>query len=104
MKRFSVAADEPILERVVEQALVRAAKKRGGMAFKLVIFRQAGWPDRTVIMPGGRIGFVECKRPGQRPTNLQWHWIKKLRAWGFDARVIDHPDQVDPYFAELFGE
>ena len=91
-----------MLERVIETALVKAAKKRGGMAFKLVIFRQAGWPDRTVLLPGARIGFVECKAPGKKPTKLQCYWLNKLKGWGFDARVIDHTNQIEPYFAEVF--
>ena len=91
-----------MLERVVERALVKATKKRGGYAFKLIIMRQAGWPDRTLLLPGARIGFVECKAPGKKPTKLQRYWLKKLTNWGFDARVIDHTDQIEAYFAEVF--
>ena len=51
-------------ESALERAIVERTKKLGGRAFKWVSPGQAGVPDRICIFPGGRVLFVELKRPG----------------------------------------
>ena len=92
-----------MLEREVEGAFVREGKKRGCWVPKLVMFRAAGFPDRTVLGQGGRIAFVELKRPGGKTSRLQDIVLKRLRKLGFTAVVIDHPDQIVPFYNRLFG-
>lgn len=72
------------LEKEVEAALVRQVKRRGGLCLKWVCPGWAGVPDRIVLLPGGRIVFVELKRPkgGVVSSRQQW-WRDKLRALGF---------------------
>lgn len=53
-----------MLERVVEQSVGRLVKAHGGRYFKWVSPGYTGVPDRICIFPGGRIIFVELKRPG----------------------------------------
>ena len=36
------------------------------MAYKFVSPGNAGVPDRVVILQGGKSGFVELKRPGEK--------------------------------------
>lgn len=78
-----------MLERHIEDALVKAAREAGGWAPKWVSPGHDGVPDRIVLMPGGRIKFVELKAPGEKPTPLQAKVHAKLRALGFDVDVID---------------
>lgn len=51
-----------------ESALERDAreyvKKLGGKFYKWTCPGEAGVPDRICILPGGRVIFVELKRPG----------------------------------------
>lgn len=54
-------------EKVIEQKLVKAVRAAGGIAPKLASPGFDGMPDRMVLMPGGRIGFVEVKAPGEKP-------------------------------------
>ena len=82
-------------EKGIELYLVKQVKALGGQAFKLVLFSGAGFPDRTVLLPKGRIAFVELKSPGQKPRKIQWFWIKKLRALGFHVFVCDTYEKVD---------
>lgn len=45
-------------EKEVEAALVKAAKKRNGVALKFVSPGLSGVPDRLVLLPDGKIGFI----------------------------------------------
>ena len=58
-------------EKIIEQHLVKAVKNSGGIAPKLVSPGFDGMPDRLVLLPGGKIGFVEVKVPGKEPRPLQ---------------------------------
>lgn len=51
-------------ETTVEQNICRQVKALGGVAWKWVSPGRSGVPDRICILPGGRIIFVELKRPG----------------------------------------
>lgn len=53
-------------EKEVEAALVKAAKKRNGLALKFVSHGLSGVPDRLVLMPNGKMGFIELKASGKK--------------------------------------
>lgn len=52
-------------EKQIEQKLVRMAAAKGGVALKFVSPGCDGVPDRLVLFPGGKTGFVELKAPGK---------------------------------------
>lgn len=81
-------------EKSIEAKLVAAVKARGGVCWKFTSPGTAGVPDRIVMMPFGRIGFVEVKAPGEKPRQLQQLRIKTLQRLGFKAFVLDSPDQI----------
>ncbi len=81
-------------EKQVEQKLVRAVKSRDGICPKLVSPGMDGMPDRMVLLPGARIGFVEVKAPGQKPRKLQLLRHRILRGLGFKVFVLDSPEQI----------
>lgn len=82
-------------ETIVEQALTRAVHARGGLCWKFTSPGTAGVPDRIVILPEGKIGFIEVKAPGQHPRPIQQHRIAQLRARHIPALVLDHPNQIE---------
>lgn len=88
-------------EQVIEAYLRDKVKSAGGLAYKFVSPGNSGVPDRIVIMPGGRIIFVELKAPGNKPTVLQLNQHGRLRALGCDVRVIDSKQGVDELLQEL---
>lgn len=81
-------------ERQIEQKLVKAVKAAGGIAPKLTCPGFDGMPDRMVLMPRGRIGFVEVKAPGEKPRPLQLSRHRLLRRLGFKVYVLDGAEQI----------
>lgn len=53
-----------MLESALEQKIVERVKAKGGLCFKWVSPGVSGVPDRIAILPGGRVIFIEVKRPG----------------------------------------
>lgn len=87
------------MERTVEAYLVKKVKDAGGFCIKLVGI--AGIPDRLVLLPKGRIVFVELKDKGKKPRPLQQHRLDKLRGLGFEALSIDDVEKVRVLFDEV---
>ena len=62
-----------------------------------------GMPDRLVLMPGGRMGFVELKAPGKKPRLLQELRMRQLRRMGFLVAVVDNVAQIDYVLRRIGG-
>ena len=88
-------------EKIIEQHLVKAVKNSGGIAPKLVCPGFDGMPDRLVLLPGGKIGFVEVKAPGKEPRPLQVARHGVLRRLGFKVYVLDAPEQIGGILDEI---
>ena len=83
-----------MLERTIEQRLVEAVRKAGGLCPKFVSPGWDGVPDRIVLLPGGKMGFVELKAPGQKLRPLQRRRREQLERLGFRVFVIDGVEQI----------
>ena len=88
-------------EKTIEQKLVRAVRICGGICPKLVSPGFDGMPDRLALLPGGRLAFIEVKRPGQKPRPLQEARHRLLRRLGFRVYVLDRPDQIGGILDEI---
>ena len=88
-------------EREIERKLVSAVKSRGGICPKFVSPGFDGMPDRVVLLPHGKIGFVEAKRPGEQPRPLQTARHKILRKLGFLVFVLDGEEQIGGIIDEI---
>lgn len=82
------------LEKDIEQKLRKMVEKAGGKCLKWVCPGWSGVPDRIVLLPGGKIVFVETKRPkGGQLSELQKKWAKWLIDLGFAyEQVWDEAD------------
>ena len=86
-----------MLEKDIENALVRKVKKLGGMCEKCTSPGRRSVPDRIITLPNGKIVFVEVKNTGKKPTPLQLRDQDRRRALGCDVRVIDNMDDVNAF-------
>lgn len=88
-------------EREIERKLVTVVKNRGGICPKFVSPGFDGMPDRVVLLPHGKIGFVEVKRPGEQPRPLQTARHRILRKLGFLVFVLDREEQIGGMIDEI---
>ncbi len=96
-------------ERVIEGFLKREVEKQGGLCLKSE--RNAkGFPDRMILAPerAGKgpafmTAFVELKRPGQKPTQLQQHWLDLLNRMGHLAVCLDSKEAVREFVRDFFS-
>jgi hypothetical protein len=51
-------------------------------------------PDRLVLLPAGKLAFVEVKRHGMKPRPLQESRHELLRRLGFKVFVLDDEAQI----------
>ena len=87
-------------EKAIENHGAKVAKQLGFWCIKLALLGGRGWPDHTVLAPGGRICFIEYKVPGGAFQPLQKLVHRRLREAGFLVAVIDSKHEVDRFFKE----
>lgn len=88
-------------EKEIEKLLVQKVRQAGGRAYKFVSPGTTGVPDRLVVLPGGKIGFVEVKAPGKTPRPEQNYQIKCLEDLGCYVAVADNPGILDQIIREI---
>lgn len=90
-------------EKTIERRLVHEAKKRGGLALKFVSPGTDGVPDRIVLLPRGKLAFVELKAPGKTLRPLQVRRKEQLEALGFSVYCVDDVEQIGGILDEIQG-
>jgi len=88
-------------EKAIEQKLTKAVKTMGGLALKLNVPGFDGIPDRLVLLPGGKLAFIELKAPGKRLRPLQEKRKRQLEALGFLVFCIDSTLQIGGILDEI---
>lgn len=97
---------EPRNEAGVERYLVKQAKLRGAEVRKVAWPGRRGAPDRVLMLPGGRVVWVELKAPGRGATfpanaheRQQDREHRRMRRAGQIVYVADSYAGVDEVFA-----
>ena len=90
-------------EKEIEKKLIQAVKKRSGICLKFVSPGFAGVPDRIVLLPKSRIGFVEVKAQDEKPRPLQTSRHKLLCRLGFKVYVLDDPAKIGEIIDQIEG-
>ena len=81
-----------MLERDLEARCFRDVEARGGLCWKWSSPGRVGVPDRIIFWPNGDVHFVEFKKPGEKPTEVQKHVHGMMRARKAKVWVVsDYP-------------
>lgn len=56
---------------------------------------EPGWPDIEIMLPSGRVWFLEVKAPGKYPNAVQRELHDQLRACGHTVDVVRSIDDVE---------
>ena len=88
-------------EKTIERKLAVTVKKMGGICPKFVSPGLDGMPDRLVLLPGGRLAFVEVKAPGKKSRPLQMVRHELLKRLGFAVYVLDDVEKIGEMLDEI---
>lgn len=78
---------------------MKLCRQRGWKAIKFDSERHA--PDRIVLIPGGKICFIEFKQPGKLPRAGQIDYMDELRYLGFNVNCLDDADRAIEWVEEV---
>ena len=88
-------------EKTIEAKLVQTVKLMGGLAPKFVSPGLDGMPDRLVLLPNGKMAFVEVKAHGKKPCPLQVRRKSQLESLGFSVYCLDDATQIGGMLDEI---
>lgn len=84
-------------EKLLEKNLREKVKALNGLALKFHCLSFTGFPDRIVLMPFGKLYFVELKSEGKKPTKIQLSVHRLLCDLGFLVFVIDTKEKLSNF-------
>ena len=93
IRRLARHAEES--EKAIEAYLVRKVESCGGICLKFMSHSETGYPDRLLLLPRGRMAWVEVKSKGEKPRVIQEVRMARLRRMGFRVYVADSREKVD---------
>lgn len=88
-------------EKTIEQKLVKEVQKRGGICPKWIAQGFVGMPDRIVLLPGRKFGFVEVKAPGKKARSIQINRHQLLQRLGFSVFILDNFEDIGGILDEI---
>ncbi len=92
-----------MLEKNIESQICEYAVRLGVASYKFTSPGNNGVPDRIFVFQGGRVAFMEIKRPGQKPTTLQLAEISKLRKRGCLVAWFDNGEDACRWLCEIYN-
>lgn len=81
-------------ERAIEDGVRRWCKKKGLPFIKMEPMLYKGIPDRLVVLPGGRVLWLEFKTPEGKVTMHQANYINWLVGADHECYVVTSKDQA----------
>ena len=90
-----------MLEKSVEQKFTKTVKDKGGLALKFVSTNFNGVPDRLVLLPFGKMAFVELKAPKKKMRTLQIQRKRRLESLGFSVYCVDDVGMIGDVIDEI---
>lgn len=84
------------IESDIEKYLAKLVKNANGIYLKIPAVYMSGIPDRLVLLPYGRMAFVELKRPiGGKRAELQKYWQSRLSDLGYRSVFVQTKKEAD---------
>lgn len=90
-------------EANVEKYLIKYVKAKGGLCLKFLSASMRGVPDRIVILPQGKIFFVELKSTGKKPRPEQLRVHKLFKSLGARVFTADSKETVRSVVNEVYS-
>lgn len=84
-------------ESTLEKMLFQAVRSAGGLCIKLPANLYRGIPDRMVLLPGGRVYFIELKTSKGKPSVHQLRYQTFLRKLGLNSDIIQGEIQLKEF-------
>lgn len=88
-------------ERDIEKKLVHEIRRMGGEAYKWTSPGNDGVPDRIVMLPGGKLIFVELKADDGTLRPVQRVQIGRIRKLGQEVHVVRGMDGLEEFLKEV---
>lgn len=88
-------------EKHVESKLVNLVMRQNGVCMKFISPGRNGVPDRICLLPGGKIWFVETKKPGKILKPLQKIVHAAFEKLGFKVRIVSNLEQLKDFENEI---
>lgn len=82
-------------EKYIERYLNRKVEELGGISLKYSNLGATGYPDRVVLLPGGKTVWAELKSKGRKPSLIQSLRFEQMEAIGHHVFVCDSIEKVD---------
>jgi hypothetical protein len=92
-----------VRETAVEKRLIKRVKDAGGVCMKVMPV-VAGYPDRLVLLPEGRLFLIETKAPNGRLRPMQEVFISRAAAIGIPVAVLYTSKMVDEWVDARLSE
>lgn len=91
-------------EATIERWIGKQVKARGGLYLKFTSPGNIGVPDRIIVLPCGKVMFVEVKTSTGRLSPMQAFQINRLWDMGCDVRVVYGMRGAKQLMEELYCE
>ena len=82
---------------------MKRVKALGGICWKLPAIWYRNIPDRLVLLPSGKVAFIELKRPGEKARGGQVRMGKDLTDLGLIWEVLDTEEKIDSFLQGICG-
>lgn len=80
------------LESKIQSSIISRLQREGWLVIKLIKTNTNGIPD-LIVHRNGFTAYIEVKRPGQKPRDLQLYRMKQLRDHGIQCITVDNVEE-----------